>query len=261
MNIVCCVKQVPDPNTVVYQVDPGTKRLVRTGVPNVLDPGAEVALEEALRLAERTPDSAVTVLSMGPETATEAIRRALAMGANEGALVTDPALAGSDTLGTARALAAAIKQQPFDIVFCATESTDGYSGMVPGMVAEFLGIPLLSFVRKIEIEGGVATAQRVTAHGYQVITCTLPAVVTIASGTNEPRYPPLKGIMQAKRKQVQTYDLAALGLSPSDAGEAGARERVLALQAAEERGAGEIIEDDGSGATRIADFLQQRGII
>jgi electron transfer flavoprotein beta subunit len=261
MRILVLVKQVPDPNTVVYQIDPGTKRLVRDGVTNVLDPGAEVALEAALQLAEKDGDSTVTVVSMGPEDAEDAIRRALAMGATDGALITDDALAGSDTLGTAKTLAAAIKEIGFDIIFCATESTDGYSGMVPGMVAELLGIPHLSFIRSFDIAGGVLTGQRVIALGYQTVQCPLPLLVAIASGSHEPRYPALKGIMAAKRKKVEEYTLADLGLGPGDAGEAGARERVVELLPVEERKAGMIIEDDGTGAARIAELLAQRGVI
>ena len=260
MRILACVKQVPDPNVAAYRIDPGSKRLVRSGVPNILDPGDEVSLEAALQLAEATGGS-VTVVSMGPDDATEAIRRALAMGASDGILVTDPALAGSDTLGTARALAAAIGRQEFDLVFCATESTDGYSGMVPGMLAELLGVPHLSFVRKLEVNGGQVTAQRATERGYQLLRCPLPALIAIASGSHEPRYPSLKGIMAARRKQVQTFDLAALGLAPNDAGQGGARERVLQLEPLPERAAGEIVEDDGSAAARIADLLAQRGVL
>ena len=261
MRIVVLVKQVPDPNSVVYQIDPGTKRLVRDGVTNVLDPGAEVALEAALQLAEKAGDSTVTVVSMGPEDAIDAIRRALAMGATEGALVTDEALEGSDALSTAKALAAAIKEVGFDIIFCATESTDGYSGMVPGMVAELLGIPHLSFIRTLEIAGGALTGQRVTANGYQVVTCGLPLLVAIASGSHEPRYPALKGIMAAKRKKVEEFALDDLDLDAAAVGGAAAKERVIELLRAEERTAGTVIEDDGTGAAQIADLLQQRGLI
>jgi electron transfer flavoprotein beta subunit len=261
MRILVCVKQVPDPNTVVYQIDPGTKRLVRDGVTNVLDPGAEVALEAALQLAEQDGESTVTVVAMGPEDAEDAIRRALAMGAHDGALITDDALAGSDALGTAKALAAAIGRIGFDIIFCATESTDGYSGMVPGMVAELLGIPHLSFIRSLEVRDGVLTGQRVIALGYQTVECPLPLLVAIASGSHEARYPALKGIMAAKRKKVEEYTLADLDLDPDDAGEAGARERVLELLPVEERQAGVIVEDSGDGAARIAELLRQRGVI
>lgn len=261
MQIVVCVKQVPDPNVVVYRINPDTRRLVREGVENVLDPGDEVALEEALRLSETNPGSTVTVVSMGPEKATDAIRRALAMGATEGVLVTDPALAGSDALSTAKALAAAIKPKRPDIVFCATESTDGYTGMAPGMVAEILQIPHLSFVRKLEVSGTSVTAQRVTERGYQVLQAQLPALVTIASGSNEPRYPALKGIMAAKRKQIETLNVAALGLDAAGVGEAGARERILNLDSVEERAAGQIVPDEGDGAAKIASYLQEIGTI
>jgi len=260
MRIVVLVKQVPDPNSVVYQIDPGAKRLVRDGVTNVLDPGAEVALEAALQLAGKD-GSTVTVLSMGPEDAVDAIRRALAMGANDGALVTDDALEGADALSTSKALAAALKELEYDIIFAATESTDGYSGMVPGMVAELLGIPHLSFIRTLEIENGTLTGQRVTANGYQVVRCALPLLVAIASGSHEPRYPALKGIMAAKRKQVEEFALDDLNLDAGEVGGAAARERVVELLPVEERKAGTVIEDDGTAAVRIADLLQQRGLI
>lgn len=261
MKILVCVKQVPDPNTGEYQLDPATKRLVRDGATNVLDPGAEVALEAALQLAEREGDSTVTVVAMGPEEAEDALRRALAMGATDGALITDDALAGSDALGTAKALAATIKEIGFDLIFCATESTDGYSGMVPGMVAELLGIPHLSFIRSLDVQGGVLTGQRVVALGYQTVQCPLPLLVAIASGSHEPRYPALKGIMAAKRKKIEEYALDDLGLTPDAVGEAGARERVLELRSVEERQAGTIVEDDGTGAAKIAALLRQRGVI
>lgn len=261
MKILVCVKQVPDPNTVEYQIDPTTKRLMRDGVSNILDPGAEVALEAALQLAERDGESTVTVVAMGPEDAEDALRRALAMGATDGALITDDALAGSDALGTAKALAATIREIGFDIIFCATESTDGYSGMVPGMVAELLGIPHLSFIRSLDVQNGVLTGQRVVALGYQTVQCPLPLLVAIASGSHEPRYPALKGIMAAKRKKVEEYALDDLGLAPDSVGEAGARERVLELRPVEARQAGTIVEDDGTGAAKIAALLRQRGVI
>lgn len=261
MRIVVCVKQVPDPNTAEYRIDPTHKRLVREGAPNVLDPGDEVALEAALRLAEQHPDSSMTVVSMGPESADEAVRRALAMGADDGVLIADPALAGSDALGTARALAAAIGRREFDLIVCATESTDGYTGMVPGMLAELLRIPHLAFIRELVVEGREVTARRTTEQGYQVLRCALPVLVAIASGVNEPRYPSLKGIMGARRKPVERLDLAALGLPADAVGARGARERVLDLAPAEARAAGTVVADDGTGAARIADLLQQRGIL
>ena len=261
MKILVCVKQVPDPNTGEVRIDPGTKRLVRDGVTNVLDPGAEVALEAALQLAERVGDSTVTAVTMGPEEAEDALRRALAMGADDGVLITDDALAGSDTLSTAKALAATIKEIGYDLILCATESTDGYSGMVPGMVAELLGIPHLSFIRSLDVQGGVLTGQRVVALGYQTVECPLPLLVAIASGSHEPRYPALKGIMAAKRKKVEEYSLADLGLDDGAVGGSAAREQVLELRPVEERQAGTIVEDDGTGAAQIAALLRQRGVI
>lgn len=261
MRIVVCVKQVPDPNAGPYRIDPGTKRLAREGAPNILDPADEVALEEALRLAERTPGSSTTVVSVGPASAIDAIRRALAMGVDDGVLVTDPALAGADAPGTARALAAAIGRQGFDLIFCATESTDGSTGMLPGLLAETLGIPHLSFVRHLEVAGRELTAQRLTERGYQVLRCPLPVLIAIASGVNEPRYPALKGIMAAKRKQVATFDLAALGIGPAEAGQAGARERVLDLRTVEERKAGELVRDEAAGVARLVALLQERGVL
>lgn len=260
MRIAVCIKQVPDPNSGEARVNLATKRIARAGVANVLDPGVEVALEAALRLAEQHAGS-VDVLAMGPESAIEAIRRALAMGAAEGQLITDPALAGSDALGTAKALAGALRGANYDLIFCATESTDSATGMVPGMLAELLGTAHLSFVRSLEVREGAIEAQRVTERGYQVVQARTPAVIAIASGSYEPRYPALKGIMAAKRKQVRQLAAPDVGLGPDDAGETGARERVIEFLPVAERAAGVTVEDDGSGAARIADLLAQRGVI
>ena len=153
MKMYVCVKQIPDPNTVVSTLDPYTKRLVRSGVSLVLDPGDESTLSAAIKLRDTLGNSELTALCMGPSSAQEAMRRALAMGVDRAILITDPALAGSDALGTARALAAVLKKEEADLIFCSTESTDGYTGMVPGALAEFLGIAQLSFAREIHVEG------------------------------------------------------------------------------------------------------------
>src|SRR5215470_8719779 len=179
MKMYVCIKQIPDPNTVVSKLEPNTKRLVRSGVSLVLDPGDETTISAAIKLRDAIGDSEVTVVSMGPASAQEAMRRALAMGADRAILVTDPALAGSDALGTARVLAAVLKQEEVDLVFCSTESTDGYTGMVPGGIAEFLGLPQLSFARGFTFEGQKAVIKRVTLTGYQVDESPLPAVVNI----------------------------------------------------------------------------------
>jgi len=257
MKMYVCIKQIPDPNTVVSKLDPNTKRLVRTGVSLVLDPGDESTISAAIKIRDTIGDSEVTVVSMGPASAQEAMRRALAMGADRAILVTDPALAGSDALGTARVLAAVLKKEEVDLVFCSTESTDGYSGMVPGGIAEFLNLPQLTFVREITIEGQKAIIKRVTMTGYQTVECPLPAVVTIASGSFEAIYPTMKGIMGAKKKPFAQLTLSDLGIEASQVGEAGARERVLVIGQAEARAAGQVIKDEGNSAQAIADFLQR----
>ncbi len=257
MKIFVCVKQIPDPNTVVSRLDPDTKRLVRSGVSLVLDPGDETTISAAIKLRDTVGNSELTVVSMGPSTAQEAMRRALAMGADRAILVTDPALAGSDALATARVLAAVLKKEQPDLIYCSTESTDGYTGMVPGGLAEFLGIPQLTFAREVTVEGSKAIIKRVTQTGYQTVEAPLPAVVTIASGSFEAIYPTMKGIMSAKKKPFSQLALSDLGIDAAQVGEAGARERVLVIGKVEARAAGQVIKDDGNAAAAIADFLQR----
>lgn len=261
MKMYVCVKQIPDPNTVVSKLDPATKRLVRSGISLVLDPGDESTISAAIKLRDTLGDSELTAVCMGPASSQEAMRRALAMGVDRAILVTDPALGGSDTIGTARVLAQVFRKEGAELIFCSTESTDGYTGMVPGGIAEFLGIPQLTFTREIKVEGNKATVHRVTQAGYQVVETTLPAVVTIASGSFEAIYPTMKGIMGAKKKPFVQMSLADLGLDASEVGEAGARERVLSIGTAEARAAGQIIKDEGDAAVKIADFLQRNALL
>ena len=258
MNVLVCVKQIPDPN-VPGKLDPRTKRLVREGVDLVLDPGDEHAVEAGLQLVERDGGEA-TVISMGPPKALEAIRRALAMGAHRGILVTDPGLENSDALSTARAIAAAIKGQTYDLIVCGTESTDGYSGAVPAQLAELLGLPLLSFAKKLEVSEGKALIDRQTDEGYDVVEAPLPAVVTVTGGINEARYPALRGIMQAKNKEVKQVGLSDIGLD-GRAGNAALTQEVVEVTPAEARKSGEVIEDKGEGAKRVADFLEELKVI
>ncbi len=194
---------------------------------------------------------------MGPTSAQEAMRRALAMGVDRAILVTDPALAGSDAISTARVLAAVLKKEGAELVFCSTESTDGYTGMVPAGIAEFLGLPQLTFAREIQIEGSKAVIKRVTPTGYKTVESPIPAIITIASGSFEAIYPTMKGIMGAKKKPFSQLTLSDLGIDASQVGEAGARECVLTIGSAEARAAGQIVKDDGNAAQNIADFLQR----
>jgi len=254
MNVVVCVKQVPDPNS-VGQLDPTTHNLKRDGVEVVLDPGDEFGIEAGLQLAE-AHGGQVTVVSMGPEKGLDAIRKALAMGAAKGVLISDPALAGADALTTAKVLAAAIRREGFDVVIAATESTDGYTGVVPQAVAEYLGVPAVTFAKAVESDGTTLKVRRQTEAGYDRVEADLPAVVSVTAGVNEPRYPSLKGIMAAKSKPVDRLSVAELGLGALGPGQA-----IVSVVPAEQRAAGEIVEDDGTGAHRVVEFLASRKVI
>lgn len=257
MKIYVCIKQIPDPNTVVSKLDPSTKRLVRSGVSLVLDPGDESTISAAIKLRDTIGNSELIAVSMGPTSAQEAMRRALAMGVDSAILVTDSALAGSDALATARVLAAVLKKENADMIFCSTESTDGYTGMVPGGIAEFLGIPQLTFAREINVEGQRAVIKQVTQTGYRTVESPLPAVITIASGSFEAIYPTMKGIMSAKKKPFTQLTLSDLGIEATQVGESGAREQVMTIGKVEARAAGQVVKDDGNAASTIADFLQR----
>ncbi len=256
MNVVVCVKQVPDPNS-PGQLDPSTHLLKRDGE-LVLDPGDEFGVEAGLQLAEKHGGE-VTVISMGPERGLDAVRKALAMGAARGVLISDESLRGSDALTTAKVLAAAIGKQQFDVVITATESTDGYTGVVPQMLAGLLDLPAVTFAKSVSYEGDTLTVERQTETGIEVVEATLPLVLSVTAGVNEPRYPSLKGIMGAKQKPLDRPTLADLGVE--GLGGATAGEKITAVEAAPERAAGEIIQDDGEAAKRIVDFLAERKVI
>lgn len=255
MNIIALVKYIPNPEG-TPQMGP-EHRLVREGVEGALDPGDEHVVEAALQLAEQSGGE-VTVLSMGPEPAVSGIRRALSMGAHKGILVTDPALPGADTLVTARVLAAAIKRGDFDLVIGGVESTDGYTGTLPMTVAEFLGVPNATFARKIELKDGSIRVERQTEMGYDVVECSLPALVTVTAGANEPRYPTLKGIMQAKQKPMENLSLGDLGLSPE---EAKATQEVMGVEPVPAKEGGEIVEDPGEAPAKVVDLLAKAKVI
>ena len=260
MNIIVCGKVIPA-SSVTIEIDPNTKRMVRKGVTHELDPAAASAVEEGLRLTEKHGGTVVTLITMGISDATIGIRSALAMGATSAVHVLDDAVAGSDTLGTAKILAAAIKKQPFDLVICATESSDSYSGIVPGQIAHFLGVPPVTFAKEITVDGNQITIRRQSETGYDVVESTLPALVAVSSGINEPRYPQLKGIMSAKKKEIKVYTAADLGLAPDQVGEKGAREKVLTIGRAPKREAGKVVIDEGEGGKQIADFLAEIKVI
>jgi electron transfer flavoprotein beta subunit len=260
MNIVVCVKHVPNPDLPMI-VDADTRRLVRDPGSSVLDTADEYSVEIALQLVEQHGGE-VTVVTMGPDAADDALRRAIAMGAQNAVHISDDALAGSDALGTARALAAAIRQLGADLVICATESTDAYSGMVPGALAEMLGLPQLTFAREASVNGDVLTVKRAVDTGLQTIQATLPALMSVTASIAEPRYPTFRGLMQAKRVPVDTKTVADLGIEPGAAGESGAQERVtdIATQTLEKQGV-KIHDDGGDSVEQIIAYLKRIEVI
>src|SRR5215469_7969910 len=224
MNVVVCVKQIPDP-AAPQSLDPATKTLVREGK-LILDDSDAYGVEMALQLAEQAGGGEVTLVSMAPNGETSGLRTALAMGAAKAILVSDPLLAGSDALGTAKVLAAAIKRAEPDLVMAATESTDGYTGTTPVQVAELLDLPSVTFAKKIDVSEGSVRVERQTEAGYDEVECPLPALVTVTAGVVEPRYPSFKGIMAAKGKPVDQLTVADLGLDAGQVGAAGSRQEV-----------------------------------
>jgi electron transfer flavoprotein beta subunit len=255
MNVVVCVKQIPDP-AAPGRLDPSTNTLVREGK-LILDDSDAYGVEMALQLAERAGGGEVTLVSMAPNGETSGLRTALAMGAAKAILVSDDALKGSDALSTAKVLAAAIKRAEPDLVVAATESTDGYTGTTPAQVAELLGLPSVTFAKSFDVSDGKVKVNRQTEAGYDVVECSLPALITVTAGVVEPRYPSFKGIMAAKGKPVETLTVSDLGLSAGDVGSTGARQEVTEVAQAEERKAGEIVVDEGDGHERIVAFLDE----
>jgi electron transfer flavoprotein beta subunit len=260
VNVVVCVKQIPDP-AVPGQLDPETHFLKREGK-LILDDSDAYGVEMSLQLAEKAGGGDVILVSMAPNGEVSGLRTALAMGAARAVLVSDDALAGSDSLSTAKVLAKAVERAGgVDLVVTATESTDGYTGTIPGQIAERLGWPSLTFAKHVEIGDGKVTIQRQTEAGYDEVEASLPAVVSVTAGVVEPRYPSFKGIMAAKNKPVDQVTVADLGLSADEVGWAGARQKIVSVGAAPEREAGEKIEDDGEAYQRIVQFLEQLKVV
>jgi electron transfer flavoprotein beta subunit len=259
MKIAVCVKQVPDA-TVHKRIDPGTKRLDRSGEAT-LNPTDLNAVEEALRVKESQGEGEVVLVSLGPEKAIDSLRKALAMGADRAVLVADAAAAGSDLLGTSRALAAVLRREEADLVLFGQASGDGDGAVLWAAVADRLQRPVISQVATLTVEGDTITGKRQTEHGYDVISAPLPAVVAVSDAINEARYPSLKGIMGAKTKPQETLGLADVGVDAGEAGEAGAKTAVLDLGPPPSRGDQVKIEDDGSAAQKILEYVNERRLL
>ena len=258
INIVVCVKQIPDPAD-PGALDPESKTLKRDGK-LILDESDSYGVEMALQLVGDSGE--VTLVSMAPNGEVSGLRTALAMGAAKAVLVSDDALKGSDALTTAKVLAAAIgKAGEYDLVLAATESSDGYTGVVPEQIAAVLGLPSVTFAKSVTIDGDTVKVDRQTEAGYDEVVSPLPAVVSVTAGVVEPRYPSFKGIMAAKSKPVDQLTLADIGIEASNAGWAGAGQEIIEVATAAQREAGEIIEDDGEAFTKVVDFLSNLKVI
>jgi electron transfer flavoprotein beta subunit len=261
VKIAVCVKQVPEAGA-AKRIDPQTRRLDRSGEAglNAFDANA---VEEALRIRENAGEGEVEVVlvSMGPARALEAMRKALAMGADRAVLVGDDAAAGSDLVATSRVLAAALEREQPDLVLFGQQASDSDGAVLWAAVAERLRRPLVSQAAELELDGGAVRIKRQTEFGYDRIEASLPAVVAVSDAINEPRYPSLKGIMGAKSKPQETLSLADLGLGPDRVGEAGSATEVYELSPPPSRGDSVRIEDDGSAPQKIVDYLAERKLI
>lgn len=260
MKIVVCIKQVPATGADKRYTD--DLRLDRTGVEAIINPLDEYAIEQALRLVDGGAVESVTYLSMGPDQAAEALRRALAMGGDDAVLITDPALAGADEWATAKVLAAALDRLAPDVALMGMASDDARGSLVPGAVAAMRNVPLLSYGAELKVGDGTAQVRRLSAAGYDWIGAPLPVVATVTDQVGEPRYASLKGIMAAKRKPMETWSLADVGLSADDLRGA-ALTRVTDTRAPEAKPPTERIENlpAPEAAAKIADWLELRKLI
>jgi electron transfer flavoprotein beta subunit len=254
MKIAVCVKAVPEQ---ARRIDPETKRLDRSGEP-VLNPFDANAVEEALRLKGDDPAAEVVLISLGPERSLDALRKALAMGADRVVLVSDEAATGSDLVASSYALARALEREEADLVLFGQQANDSDGAVMWAAVADRLRLPLISQVAELTVSDGKLRGKRQTEFGYDVIEAPLPSVVAVSDAINEPRYPSLKGIMGAKKKPQEKLALDDLGVEADRSGESGSRTEVYAVNDPPPRGETRKIEDDGSGAEQVVEFLLER---
>ncbi|MGI8874701.1 MAG: electron transfer flavoprotein subunit beta/FixA family protein [Egibacteraceae bacterium] len=262
MRIICPIKRVPD-TAADKKIDATDNTVDRDGSEPVLNANDEWSIEEAMRIKERD-GAEVIALCMGPEAAQTTIRKALSYGLDGAIHVNDEGVAGSDAVGTARVLAAALADEEFDLIIMGNQSSDARTMLVPAMLAEFLDLPALTYAKKLDVADGTATVQREMPSGHQVVEAPLPAVVSVVEAINEPRYPSFKGIMAAKSKPVATPDLAALGVDAGEVGLGGAWTQVDEITPKPPKEAGEKVSDDGSGnlgAQAVAEFLTKQKLL
>ncbi len=259
MNIVVLVKQVPDTEA-ERKLNPTDNTVDRASVDPVINYIDEFAIEEGLRLKE-AHGGEVTILTVGPERASESIRKALSMGADKAIHVTDEALHGSDAIATAKVIAKALGTVEWDVAIAGSEATDSRSAIVPALVAEALGVAQLSLARKVTVDGSSVSIERVTDTGYQTVQGPTPAVISVVEKINDPRYPSFKGIMAAKSKPITVLTVADLGIDAGEVGLANAWTQVVSFENAPPRAAGQTVKDEGSGGVQIADYLASKKLI
>jgi electron transfer flavoprotein beta subunit len=259
VKVAVLVKEVPEASART-RIDPGTHRLDRSGSA-ALNPFDAHALEEALRVREAGGEGEVVAIMMGPSGAADSLRKALAIGADRAVHVVDDALAGSDLVATAFALAKAVSREKPDLVLLGQQGGDSDGAVLWSALAELLELPVVSQAASLELADGKAKAKRQTEYGYDVIEAPLPCVVAVSDAINEPRYPSLKGIMGAKKKPYETVTAGDLGLSAKEIGEAGSRTVVLALADPPARGDAVKIEDEGDAANKIFAYITERKLV
>ena len=263
MHIIVCIKQVPDTEELAkVKINPETNTLIREGVPSIINPFDENAIEEALRLREKKGGE-VTALSMGPPQAEEALRKSLAMGVDRAILLSDKTLAGADTLATSYTLAMAIKQLgKFDLIFCGKQSIEGDTAQVGPGIAEWLSIPQLTYIRKLEVNDNKVRAERVLEDSFEVVETSLPCLVTVTKDINEPRYPSLRGLLKAKKEEIPIWGCHNLSVERKRVGADGSPTQVIKIFTPEPPGKGEILSGEISEvADRLIREIKKRKIV
>ncbi|MFH9262761.1 electron transfer flavoprotein subunit beta/FixA family protein [Streptomyces sp. NPDC017546] len=253
LRIVVCVKYVPDATGDRRFADDLT--LDREDVDGLLSELDEYAVEQALQIADGADDAEITVVTVGPEDAKDALRKALSMGADKAVHVEDDDLHGSDVMGTSLVLAKAVERTGYDLVICGMASTDGVMGVLPALLAERLGVPQVTLLSEVSVAGGVVTGRRDGDTASEQLEASLPAVVSVTDQSGEARYPSFKGIMAAKKKPVESLDLEDLELDADEVGLAGAWTAVDSATERPARTAGTVVKDEGEGGKQLAEFL------
>ncbi|MDT0415164.1 electron transfer flavoprotein subunit beta/FixA family protein [Streptomyces sp. DSM 41982] len=253
LRIVVCVKYVPDATGDRHFA--GDLTLDREDVDGLLSELDEYAVEQALQVADAADEAEITVVTVGPEDAKDALRKALSMGADKGIHVEDDGLHGSDVFGTSLVLAKAVEKAGYDLVVCGMASTDGTMGVLPALLSERLGVPQVTLLSEVSVDGGVVRGRRDGDAASEMLEARLPAVVSVTDQSGEARYPSFKGIMAAKKKPVESWDLEDLGIEAEEVGLGGSWTAVEGAAARPARTAGTIVTDEGEGGKQLAEFL------